>query len=272
MVRVAAPSFAALALLAGACAGPPAPFGTLEAQPPEPAPAWPVAPAGCEVEGAPPRPSAYDARAVAALMTWVYRDFPVEDYCGCPFGADQTVGKDCAYVGEETAPVIRWEPVVPPSRFGLYRRCWQQWSLGPGDDALARSKCAVEDEEFRAMEADLYNYHPALAALSERRADNPFAQVQGEPREFGECDFESQSVMGKSARIEPPPPVMGDMARAYLYMAAKYGKGRDWKIKLSREQRQLYEKWSEADPVDDRERLRACRIQAIQGWENPYVK
>jgi deoxyribonuclease-1 len=264
------------ACLAGACAGPdpgPAPLASFEARPLAASDAAPAPGSPCGAEGAPPRPETHDERSVAQALTWVWRDDPVENYCGCRFGADQSVGPDCGYAGDDAAPpVIRWEPVVPPSRFGVYRRCWQRWSVGDGVDAIARRKCAEVDEEFRAMEADLYNYHPVLAALSERRGDHPFARVQGEPRDFGSCDFETQSVMGKTERIEPPPEVLGDLARVYLYMAGRYGKGRDWKIKLTREQRQLYEKWSEADPVDDRERLRACRIQAIQGWENPYVK
>lgn len=273
MLRIRVPSAGLAASFLAACAGPPnsaAPIASLEARPIEAAsPANPGG--GCGAEGAPARPKVYDERAIATLMTWVYHDHPVETYCGCPFGADQRVTARCDY-DAATTPAIRWEPVVPPSRFGVYRRCWQQWQVGTGDEPVARRQCAAVDEEFRAMEADLYNYHPALAELSARRGENPYALVQGEPREFGACDFETQSIMGKSLNVEPPPGVRGDLARIYLYMAAKYGKGRDWKIKLSREQRQLYEKWSEADPVDDRERRRACRIAAIQGWTNPYIK
>ena len=280
MARATAVLALAAAVAGAACAGPttaPGLAGTGVTIPPPEIP-WPEPAAGCEVAHAPARPEQYDEQAVAALMTWVYRDSPVENYCGCAFRRDQSVDAACGYGAPQR---IRWEPVVPPSRFGVYRPCWKQWAKrsadddddeATADDALARSKCAATDEEFRAMEADLYNYHPALAALSERRNGHPFAQVHGEPREFGRCDFETQSDMGKSLKVEPPPEVMGDLARVYLYMAARYGKGRDWKIKLSREQRQLYEKWSEADPVDDRERLHACRIAAIQGWDNPYVR
>jgi deoxyribonuclease-1 len=266
----------AAAVLA-ACAGAPPPAGQaavplarFEAQPLAVAPAPGAA---CGVEGAPPRPAAYDERAFADLLTWAWGEAPFETYCGCRFGADQKVQPDCPYAPPDaTIPAVRWEPVVPPSRFGVYRRCWQQWSTSKGDDPIARQQCARVDEEFREMEADLYNFHPVIAELSAQRGDNPFANVHGEPRDFGACDFESQSDMGKKRKIEPPADVRGDLARVYLYMAARYGKGSDWKIKLPREQRQLYEKWAEADPVDERERARACRIAAIQGWTNPYVK
>lgn len=264
----AAAALAAL-LLAAACAAPPPLSAPAAAALP-----WPEPPQGCDADGAPPRPAAYDEAAVARAMTWVYRDHPVESYCGCRFARDLALlPGTCGFQDDGVAPAaVRWEPIVPPSRFGVYRDCWKRWSVDEGDNALARRKCAEADPEFRAMEADLYNFHPALAALSQRRGDNPFGTVQGEPREYGRCDFETQSVMGKYAVVEPPPEMMGDIARAYLYMATRYGRGKDWKIKLSREQRQLFEAWDQADPPDDFERLRACRIQAIQGWDNPYVK
>jgi len=259
--------------LVTACGGPPPPAVPLARFEAVPVAASPAPGARCGVDQPPPRPTAYDERAYAELLTWAWGDAPLESYCGCRFNADQTVQAGCPFQSAGGAiPTVRWEPVVPPSRFGVYRRCWQQWSVGPGDDPVARQQCAQVDEEFREMEADLYNFHPVLAELSALRAHHPFAHVQGEPREFGGCDFETQSNMGKALIVEPPPEVSGDLARVYLYMAARYGKGRDWKIKLRREQRLLYEKWAEADPVDDRERLRACRIAAIQGWENPYVR
>lgn len=268
LARLPAATGLAAALLASACAQGPVPFAAAEALP------WPEDSPGCEADTAPPRPERYDEAAIATAMTWVYRDQPVESYCGCRFQRDQTVPVEgCGYVDESAeAFTVRWEPVVPPSRFGVYRKCWKRWSVENGDNALARRKCADTDPEFRAMEADLYNYHPAIAGLSARRGENPFGAVRGEPREYGACDFETQSVMGKYATVEPPPEVRGDIARAHLYMAAKYGRGKDWKTKLSREQRLQFQKWSEADPVDARERRRACRIQAIQGWDNPYVK
>jgi deoxyribonuclease I len=273
MALLRAPAVVLAAATLAACAGSPPPAAPIASM--DALPFWvaarAVAPGGCAADGAPARPRGGDEAALAAALTWAYRDFPVESYCGCAFGDDQRVRSGCAYADAASA-AIRWEPVVPPSRFGVYRHCWQQWDAGDGNEALTRRKCAALDPEFAEMDADLYNYHPALADLSARRAGNPYALVQGEPREFGACDFETQSVMGKSLRVEPPADVRGDLARIYLYMAGKYGKGRDWKIKLSREQRQLYEKWSETDPVDDHERLRACRIAAIQGWENPYVK
>ena len=58
----------------------------------------------------------------------------------------------------------------------------------------------------------------------------------------------------------------GDAARIWLYMTATY------KIRLTTAQRQMFEAWSNADPVDDWEELRDRRIEAVQGNKNPFVR
>jgi deoxyribonuclease-1 len=60
--------------------------------------------------------------------------------------------------------------------------------------------------------------------------------------------------------------VRGDAARIWLYMAETY------KIKLTNTQREMFEAWSKADPVDEWERLRDRRIEAVQGNKNSYVR
>ena len=53
--------------------------------------------------------------------------------------------------------------------------------------------------------------------------------------------------------------IQGDVARAWLYMSDTYG------IRLSRQERAMFEAWHEADPVSAFELLRDQRIEAIQG-------
>ena len=45
-----------------------------------------------------------------------------------------------------------------------------------------------------------------------------------------------------------------------------------YKIRLTTAQRQMFEAWSNADPVDDWEELRDRRIEAVQGNKNPFVR
>jgi len=68
-------------------------------------------------------------------------------------------------------------------------------------------------------------------------------------------------------KIEPRPAIRGDVARTYLYMNWAYpGHGI-----ISRSNQKLFEAWNRADPVDDWERERARRIEAIQGNRNPFI-
>jgi deoxyribonuclease I len=43
-------------------------------------------------------------------------------------------------------------------------------------------------------------------------------------------------------------------------------------VPLSEKNRKRFEAWDKADPVDDWERERVQRIEAIQGNSNPFVK
>ena len=118
-------------------------------------------------------------------------------------------------------------------------------------------------EQVERIEADLHNLTPAVGELNGDRSNTPYGIVEGEPRLYGECNFE---IGGKPRVTEPREEVRGDAARIWLYMADTY------KIKLSDTQRKMFEEWSAADPVDDWERLRDTRIWAAQGNRNPFVK
>jgi deoxyribonuclease-1 len=89
------------------------------------------------------------------------------------------------------------------------------------------------------------------------------AEIEGEQRRFGRCDFEIAD-----RKVEPPDAVRGDVARTYLYMDAAYpGRGI-----VSRKNRKLFEAWSAADPVDAWECERARRIARVQGNVNAVVQ
>jgi deoxyribonuclease-1 len=86
--------------------------------------------------------------------------------------------------------------------------------------------------------------------------------IPGEKREFGACDVEIER-----RKIEPRPEIRGDIARTYMYMDWAYpGHGI-----ISRSNQKLFAAWAKEDPVDDWERERACRIEAIQGNRNPFI-
>jgi deoxyribonuclease I len=87
--------------------------------------------------------------------------------------------------------------------------------------------------------------------------------VAGEPRLYGACNFE---IGGTPKVTEPRDDVRGGAARIWLYMTATY------KIRLTMAQRDMFEAWSKSDPVDEWEKLRDRRIEAVQGNKNPFVR
>ena len=88
------------------------------------------------------------------------------------------------------------------------------------------------------------------------------AIINGEKRDFGECDVEI-----KNKKIEPRESIRGEIARTYLYMDSAYpGRGI-----ISKKNRKLFDSWNRSDPVDDWECKRARRIEVIQGNRNDVV-
>lgn len=102
------------------------------------------------------------------------------------------------------------------------------------------------------MVADLV---PVIGELNAERSDRPYGEVEGERREFGACDFEVDRSR-RDGPVEPPDNVRGDLARIWLVMAAAYPDG----LELTPDERELFERWSASDPVDEWERERARRI------------
>ena len=115
------------------------------------------------------------------------------------------------------------------------------------------------------MEADLQNLVPAVGELNGDRSNFRFAEIPGEARVYGACDFE---VDRKNRTAEPPPGRRGDIARTYLYM--HYA----WKgaLPLTKAQIERFRKWHKADPPDAWEKERNGRIGKIQSGGNPLVR
>lgn len=210
--------------------------------------------------------SFYSAKKILAKQ--VYQDMErVTFYCDCQFNEQAVPNKpgrtrlapvadSCGLKPRKNAnraARIEWEHVMPAWEFGHQLQCWQQGG---------RKNCR-KDPVFKQMEADLYNLVPAVGELNGDRSNFRFGMIAGEPRAYGQCDFE---VDFKARVAEPPEQVRGDIARTYFYMAERYG------VRLSRKQAQLFQAWSSLDPVDEIERARARRIQTIQGHPNPFVE
>ncbi|MFO7529536.1 MAG: alpha/beta fold hydrolase [Marinobacter sp.] len=165
----------------------------------------------------------------------------------------------CGYVprkNNKRSQSIEWEHVVPAHALGQSRQCWREpiCTNSKGKPYKGRQCCEKVDPVFRAMVSDLRNLVPAIGELNGDRSNYTFSMLEGEPRNYGACDFEVDRSLRK---VEPRPEVRGDIARTYFYMHETYG------LPLSGKQRQLFEVWDREDPLSEWEVLRNARIDSI---------
>jgi len=198
------------------------------------------------------------------------KEFPRTFYCNCLI-RDRTIDTaSCGYQPKresERARRIEWEHIVPAENFG---RSFPEWREGHPDCVRTGGRpykgraCARKTNPlFNRMEADLYNLVPEIGELNAERSNYQFGIIEGEERQYGQCDFE---VAGRT--VEPRPEIRGDIARIYFYMHEAYpGRGI-----IGDKRRRLFEAWDREDPVDQAECQRARWIEQIQGNPNRFVK
>ena len=185
-------------------------------------------------------------------------------YAGCPFNRWKLDWSRCCFEPQRTERKrLEWEHVVPAAAFG---RGYREWHDGhpncvKRDKPFRGRKCARRtSESFRHAEGDMHNLVPVIGEIYEKRGHVPAGLIDGEPRRFGSCDVEITTV------FEPRPAVRGEVARAYLYMAAVYDT-----FSLDRAQRAMMTRWHRDDPPSSWERRRNDFIEQAQGNRNPWV-
>ncbi|MDX1518472.1 MAG: endonuclease [Gammaproteobacteria bacterium] len=125
----------------------------------------------------------------------------------------------------------------------------------------SRQQCRESGNRlFIEMEADLHNLYPVWWEIASTNSDSSFGELPGEEWRFDNCDYER-----KLGVIEPRPIARGNIARAILYMHAKYG------VELDRKTFVLMKKWNLEDPPSKQEKSRNNIIESIQGNRNPYI-
>ena len=203
------------------------------------------------------------------LLLKLYRDNPVTLYCGCSFKGKKPNLSSCGYIpkkNKKRANRIEWEHVVPAHAFG---KSFSEWRNGhpkcvkKNGKKFKGRKCAEKmNDEYRRMQADMFNLYPAIGEVNARRSNYSMSIIEGENREFGKCDVEISDGI-----IEPGGEIRGEIARTYLYMDSTYP---DRGI-ISKKNRKLFDAWNQSDPVDEWECERAKRIEKIQGNRNEVV-
>ncbi|MDT8447498.1 MAG: endonuclease [bacterium] len=199
-------------------------------------------------------------------------------YCDCQFNpathaaAPYSCGfRDPKFAADPTRPfsalaeVVQMEHVVPASVFGP-RGLSLNTSFATCQDKKNRRGCYERvSKEFKRMHSNPYNLVPVLGALNNYRQDLVMGPVEGETKGFGECDFE---VDRNHKRVEPRPQVRGDVARIYFYMEKTYPEAPI----IDPNMRYFYKLWSQQDPVDRAECLRAAEIEARTGMVNGVIQ
>ncbi|OEC37413.1 deoxyribonuclease-1 [Pseudomonas cuatrocienegasensis] len=195
--------------------------------------------------------------SAAKKIGWtLYARQSVEFYCGCKFTGTRVDLKSCGYVPRKNAnraARIEWEHIVPAWQIGHQRQCWQNGG---------RKNCSKNDSVFRRAEADLHNLVPAIGEVNGDRSNYDFAWLPQAPNQYGACptvvDFKARKVM-------PRKEIRGMIARTYLYMGERY------KLRLSKQNRQLFSAWHKTYPAQPWERQRNQLMSCVMGWSNPYV-
>jgi deoxyribonuclease-1 len=126
----------------------------------------------------------------------------------------------------------------------------------------SRKLCRETSQRFNRIEADMHNLYPVRADINKARSSLPFAEIAGEKREFGRCDFEFHP---RQRVVEPRPASRGNIARALFHMHDTYG------LTLYRRQGELMKQWNREDPPDAEERRRNELIGKYQGTRNRFI-
>ncbi|MFC3607538.1 endonuclease [Stutzerimonas tarimensis] len=206
------------------------------------------------VDSSPRPPGSFDEAKRIARQ--IYAEQPVTFYCGCRYSGNQVDLASCGYEPRKQptrARQLEWEHVVPAWVIGHQRQCWQSGG---------RRNCTARDPQFSAAEADLHNLVPSIGEVNGDRSNFALGWLPNSPAQYGACPM----VVAFDRRIAmPPEAARGPAARIYLYMADQYG------LRLSPQDRKIYETWHRAYPVSDWERWRNQKVSCAMGRENPYV-
>jgi len=202
-------------------------------------------------------------------MSKVYVDHHETIYCAAKFNSTNEITLPVGYESSEytqRAKHVEWEHVVPVESFG---RTFIEWRNGAplcvnkkGEPYKGQRCVNKVSREYRQMQADLYNLHPAIGAVKAMRSNYDFALLPSEKSDFGSCQMK---IANK--KVEPPIQARGRIARAYLYMDQRYPRYR-----MGKQQRKLMLAWDKLNPITGWECKRARRIKTIQGNSNPVLK
>ena len=209
-------------------------------------------------------PRHYNYRDASKQLRRVYYgDLQETLYCGCKYDDKKNVDfSSCDFKPRENpnrksykrAERIEWEHMVTAHNMGHFLPCWKDGG---------RKNCSVNDTTFKLMEGDMHNLYPAIGEINGDRSNFMYSQWTNNPEPmYGAC---KTIVDFKEKKAQPREEARGIIARASFYMEKTYG------VKLSNQDRKLFEAWDKMYPVTEKECERDRRIFKVQGDHNPFV-
>ena len=206
-------------------------------------------------------------KAKKTLERQVYSQLPKETiYCGAVFEGKKIVDANgfSSSKYKKRGKKIEWEHIVPAENFG---RTFSEWRDGHTSCVTKKGKsfngrnCASKmSNEYRYMQADLYNLYPAIGAVNALRSNYRYAMING--KTLGDCE-----MVIKERKANPPDRAKGIVARVSLYFDETYKR-----YKLSDSQRKLFNAWDKLFPATEVECKRNEIIESIQGNVNKILK
>ena len=204
------------------------------------------------------------------ILKKIHQESPVTFYCQCKYNDNKPNWGSCGFrprKDKKRASRIEWEHILPASHFGIKFDTWVNGHpncINNKGKKFKGRKCTEKVHKlYRYMQADLYNLQPAIGEVNGLRSNYQIGEIDGEVREFGECDIEI-----KNKKVDPAPKIRGDIARTYLYMEQTYPQY----IKFNQSIKKLIIKWDQDDPVDKWECKRSNLISKIQGNKNKILQ
>ena len=209
-------------------------------------------------------PQHYNYRDASKQLRRVYYGELQETlYCGCRYDDKKNVDfSSCDFEPRENpnrksfkrAERIEWEHMVTAHNMGHFLPCWKDGG---------RKNCSMNDTTFKLMEGDMHNLYPAIGEINGDRSNFMYSQWTNNPDPmYGKC---KTIVDFKEKKAQPREEARGIIARASFYMEKTYG------VKLSNQDRKLFEAWDKMYPVTEKECERDRRIFKVQGDHNPFV-
>ena len=211
-----------------------------------------------------PPPQHYNYRGAGQQMKRIYYgDLQETLYCGCKYNDKKKVDySTCDFQPRDNprrksfkrAESVEWEHIVTAHNMGHFLPCWQEGG---------RKNCSANDTLFKILEGELHNLYPSIGEVNGDRSNFMYSQWTNNPTPmYGNCKTIVDFQMKK---VQPREEIRGLIARVHFYMEKTYG------IKLSSQDRKLFEAWDKMYPVTEKECERDRRIFKVQGDHNPFV-